>query len=211
MCCRYYMEMNPELRPIVEEMNRAPLAVKMREKLGKPLTSEGEVRPTDIVPAIASAPSGTAKVYPMLWGFSARGADRPIVNARVETAPRKPLWKEAWAKHRCIIPASWYFEWEHLISPSGKPKTGDRYLIQPRGLEVCYMAGLYRLEEFRDLKYPVFAILTRAPSPELSWIHDRMPVILPAERIDEWIRPEGDAGEIVKAAVTDMISEKAVQ
>ena len=39
MCCRYYMEMNPELRPIVEEMNRAPLAVKMREKLGKPLTS----------------------------------------------------------------------------------------------------------------------------------------------------------------------------
>ena len=147
----------------------------------------------------------------MLWGFSARGADRPIVNARVETAPRKPLWKEAWAKHRCIIPASWYFEWEHLISPSGKPKTGDRYLIQPRGLEVCYMAGLYRLEEFRDLKYPVFAILTRAPSPELSWIHDRMPVILPAERIDEWIRPEGDAGEIVKAAVTDMVYEKAVQ
>ena len=63
----------------------------------------------------------------------------------------------------------------------------------------------------RDLKYPVFAILTRAPSPELSWIHDRMPVILPAERIDEWIRPEGDAGEIVKAAVIDMVYEKAVQ
>ena len=90
MCCRYYMEMNPELRPIVEEMNRAPLAVKMREKLGKPLTSEGEVRPTDIVPAIASAPSGTAKVYPMLWGFSARGAaDRECQGG--DGAPEAPL------------------------------------------------------------------------------------------------------------------------
>ena len=146
----------------------------------------------------------------MLWGFRVRGADRPVVNARVESAPLKPLWKEAWAKHRCIIPASWYFEWEHFFSPSGKPKTGDKYLIQPRSLEVCYMAGLYRLEEFRDLRYPVFAILTRASSPELSRIHDRMPVVLPAELIGEWIRPEGDAGEIVKAAITDMVFEKAV-
>ena len=210
MCCRYYMEMSPELRSIVEEMNRAPLAMKMLEKLGKPLISEGEVRPADIVPAIASAPSGTRRVYPMLWGFRVQGADRPVVNARVETAPMKLLWKEAWAKHRCIIPASWYYEWEHLQLPSGKPKAGDKYLIQPRGLEVCYMAGLYRLEEFRDLKYPAFAILTRAPSPELSRIHDRMPVILPAELIGEWIRPEGDAGEIVKAAITDMVFEKAV-
>ena len=43
MCCRYYMEMSPELRPIVEEMNHAPLAAKMRDKLGKPLTTVGEV------------------------------------------------------------------------------------------------------------------------------------------------------------------------
>lgn len=210
MCCRYYMEMSPELRPIVEEMNHAPLAAKMRDKLGKPLTTGGEVRPTDIVPTIASAPSGTRKVYPMLWGFSAKGIDRPIVNARVETAPQKPLWKEAWAKHRCIVPASWYFEWEHLLSPSGKPKTGDKYMIQPRGLEVCYLAGLYQIEEFRDLKYPVFSILTRTPSPELSRLHDRMPVILPAELIGEWIRPDADAGEIVKSAITDMVFEKAV-
>ena len=25
MCCRYWMEESPELRPIVEEMNRSPL------------------------------------------------------------------------------------------------------------------------------------------------------------------------------------------
>ena len=203
------MEMSPELRPIVEEMNRAPLAAKMRDKLGKPLTTEGEVRPTDIVPTIASAPSGSKKVYPMLWGFTAKGVGRPVVNSRVESAKDKALWKEAWQKHRCIIPASWYYEWEHLLSPSGKPKTGDRYMIQPRGLEVCYLAGLYQIEEFRDLRYPVFSILTRTPSPELSRLHDRMPVILPGALIEEWIRPDSNPGEIVQSAITGMVFEKS--
>lgn len=210
MCCRYYMEMSPELRPIVEEMNRAPLAPKMRDRLGKPLTTEGEVHPTDIVPVIAPSPSGNRKVFPMLWGFTAKGVDRPVVNCRVESASEKPLWKDAWNSHRCIVPASWYFEWEHLHTPSGKSKTGDKYMIQPRGAEMCYMAGLYRIEEFRDLKYPVFAILTRAPSPELARLHDRMPLILPASSIDSWIKPDADPSVLMKAAVTDMVFEKAV-
>ena len=209
MCCRYYMEMSPELRPIVEEMNRAPLSARMRDKLGKPLTTEGEVRPTDIVPVIAPSLSGTRKVFPMFWGFTAKGVDRPIVNCRVESAAEKPLWKEAWKSHRCIVPASYYFEWEHLVTASGNVKTGDKYMIQPRGAEVCYMAGLYRLEEFRDLKYPVFTILTRTPSQELAKLHDRMPVILPGEMIDSWIQPDANPAELVKAALTDMVFEKA--
>ena len=204
------MEMSPELRPIVEEMNRAPLSARMRDKLGKALTTSGEVRPTNIVPTIASAPSGSRKVYPMLWGFTAKGVDRPIVNCRMETAATKPLWKEAWEKHRCIVPCSYYFEWEHITRPDGKTKTGDKYLIQPRGAEVCYFAGLYRLEEFRDLKYPVFTILTHASPPALTKLHDRMPVILPREMVENWIKPDAEAGELVKEAITDVVFEKAI-
>ena len=207
MCCRYYMEMSPELRPIVEEMNRSPLAARMRARLGKPLTTEGEVRPTDIVPTIAPDPSGAGKVYPMLWGFTAKGADRPIVNARVESAAQKPLWQESWKAHRCVIPASWYFEWEHIPTPSGKTRAGDKYMIQPQGSELCYLAGLYRIEEFRGFKYPVFAVLTREPGRELARLHDRMPVILPREIIDDWIDPDSDPGVLVRSALTDMIFE----
>ena len=127
----------------------------------------------------------------------------------MESAAEKTLWKEAWKSHRCIVPASYYFEWEHWITASRKPKTGDKYMIQPRGAEVCYLAGLYRLEEFRDLKYPVFTILTRTPSQELSRLHDRMPVVLPAELIDSWIQPNADPTVLVKASVTDMVFEKA--
>ena len=33
MCCRYYMEMSPELRPIIEEANRSALKERIVNKL----------------------------------------------------------------------------------------------------------------------------------------------------------------------------------
>ena len=84
-----------------------------------------------------------------------------LVNARVETAAEKPTFKEAWEKHRCIVPASWYYEWEHLTGNSGQKKVGDKYMIQPRGSSMTWLAGLYRIED----GLPVFAVLT------LSLIH----------------------------------------
>ena len=88
-------------------------------------------------------------------------------------------------------------------------RTGDKYAIQPRGSEVTYLAGLYRIEELRDLKYPVFAVLTRAPTDELRQIHDRMPLILPECAVYEWISPDGEPNRVVDKAVTDLVIEKA--
>ena len=42
MCCRYYMEMSPQLRPIVEAAQRSRLYRNNLQKLAKPLTTEGE-------------------------------------------------------------------------------------------------------------------------------------------------------------------------
>ena len=89
-------------------------------------------------------------------------------------------------------------------------RTGGKYAIKPRGSDVTYLAGLYRIEEMRDLKYPVFAVLTRTPTDELRQIHDRMPLILPENAIDEWISPSREPNKVVDAAVTDVVIEKAV-
>ncbi|MEE3450834.1 MAG: SOS response-associated peptidase family protein, partial [Acutalibacteraceae bacterium] len=72
-----------------------------------------------------------------------------------------------------------------------------------------YLAGLYRIEESRDLKYPVFAVLTRTPTDDLREIHDRMPLILLESEIDKWISPDGEPNEVVAKAVTDVVIEKA--
>ena len=45
----------------------------------------------------------------------------------------------------------------------------------------------------------------------MSEIHDRMPLILPEEYIDEWIRPDADPESIISAALTDVVLEKAEQ
>ncbi len=131
MCSRYYVELSPELRPIIEAARHSSLAGKMVHDLGRPVVSEGEVRPTDIAPVLASNSRGTPSVFPMIWGF--RQADRentkrsqPLINARSETADVKPTFRECWQRRRCVVPASYYFEWQHLaalanVDPAAAP------------------------------------------------------------------------------------------
>lgn len=208
MCTRYYMECSPELRPFVDRAMQSSLRESIVTKLGKPMKTEGEIRPTDIAPVIAPARSRQPTVFPMVWGFTNPRGGSPLLNARVETAAVKPFWKQAWTSHRCIIPASCYFEWEHLVSPDGKKKAGQKYMIQPKNCAVTYLAGLYQIEEQRGIKLPVFTILTREPGEEIRFIHDRMPLILPKEAVKEWLRIEARPEEVIQSALTDMYFEK---
>ena len=79
-------------------------------------------------------------------------------------------------------------------------------MIQPRGVSVTWLAGLYRVED----GLPVFTVLTREPTDELRQIHDRMPLVFPEQMIREWINPNANPGELVRHALTDMVIEKAV-
>ena len=79
-----------------------------------------------------------------------------------------------------------------------------RYAIQPAGSTVTWLCGLYRIED----GYPVFVILTKEPSPELSRIHDRMPLILPKEKVSEWINPSSNPEALLQYALSDMVAEK---
>ena len=203
MCCRFYMESSPELRPFVEAANRSPLLFKMLEKTAKPMKTEGEIRPADLVPVLATSRAGKPAVFPMLWGF--QGKQSLLINARAETAAEKPAFRDSWQSHRCAVPASWYYEWEHLSSPDGKTRTGRKYLIQPEGSALSWLAGLYRLED----GLPRFTVLTQEPSPEVRAIHNRMPVLFPREVISAWIRPDQDPAPLLARSLRAMILEPA--
>lgn len=200
MCTRYWVDESPELRPIVEEMRRSPLSARFRERTGRTL-SFGEVRPSDLAAAAASDRKGQRAFFPMKWGFSGKSL---LLNARAETAALKPTFRECFERRRCALPASWYFEWEHTRDEKGRMRTGQRYQIRPRGQEVTWLCGLYRIEE----GLPVFVVLTRESGEEISFIHDRMPLILPGELVGDWIRPDADPSSLLERALTDMIFEK---
>ena len=209
MCCRFYIELSKEMQALIEKAENSPLKSRMSIALSKPLMKEGEIRPMDMVSALATSKNGQETVFPMVWGFSIPRTKNPVFNARVETAGEKDLFRDSWLNRRCVIPCSWYIEWEHLKDEfTGKTKTGDKYAIQPKDSSITYLAGLYRMEESRGITYPVFTVLTREPSQEISFIHDRMPLILPQSCISDWIRPDCKPEEIVGQALTDMMFER---
>lgn len=205
MCTRYFIEKDaPELHDIISAAKSSSLADKFISTHAKPIITEGEVRPTDIVPVIAPNQKGVKTVFPMQWGFTNKEHRSTLFNARCETADTKPTFKDSWKSHRCIIPASYYFEWEHFVSTDGKTKTGDKYAIQPNGLTVTWLCGLYRIED----GFPVFVVLTKDPSDQLRKIHDRMPLILPENKIEDWINPTSSPDTQLQYALDDVILEK---
>ena len=51
---------------------------------------------------------------------------------------------------------------------------------------------------------PRFVVLTRPPSDSISFIHDRMPLILPQAQIDQWIDPSADPEHVLGCALSEM-------
>ena len=205
MCTRFFISDDSlELKSIVEEVKKAPLTERYVNTAGRRLITRGEVRPTDLAPVLAPSPDKSLAVYPMKWGFTNKKHHSTLFNARVETAGSKSMFRESWKSHRCIVPASYYFEWEHFKNAEGKTKTGDKYAIQPRGATSTWLCGLYRIEN----GFPVFVVLTREPGESVKKIHDRMPLILPHEKIGEWIEPSTEPESLLPYALTDMVAER---
>ena len=201
MCGRYYLENTIEMVPFIEKMMKSPLVRKWNDTTG--IKTSGEIAPADVVPVIAPNRSGNQSVFPMKWGY--QGQQKLLINARVETAAEKPTFRDDWKNHRCIVPASYYLEWEHLPLNNGKTKTGDKYAIQPKGSSVTWLCGLYRFEN----EMPVFVIITRDADEEIRFIHDRMPLIMPDELVDDWIKPDANPNVLIEKALTKMVPERA--
>ena len=132
-------------------------------------------------------------VFAMRWGYTMPDG-KPMFNARSETAAGKPLFADGMKQRRCLIPATCYFEWEKR----GGEKI--KHAIATQGSGMIYLAGIYR----REGNQAACSILTREAAECVAHIHHRMPVILPAEAIPDWLNPRFDAVEVLRAAQTNM-------
>lgn len=188
MCGRYYIpdeDAAAELMEIIDQINR-------KHNAG-PVIKTGEIAPTDTAPVLANNRNLVVTPFAMKWGYTT-GSGTLVFNARSEEAAEKPLFRDGMAQRRCLVPAAHYYEWEKI----GRQRV--KYAIKPTDSSMLYMAGVYRIEE----GLPVFSVLTRAPADSISFIHDRMPVILPREMINDWLNPRFKADEILKSAVLDI-------
>lgn len=96
----------------------------------------GNIRPTDMAAVLAPNKQGNMAVFPMIWGFTHEATEKPIVNCRVESADQKAMWKDSWYRRRCIIPASWYYEWGVPPSEVGF-RNANEQCKQKQSLIIC--------------------------------------------------------------------------
>jgi putative SOS response-associated peptidase YedK len=149
----------------------------------------GEVFPTNHAPVITMGQDGVS-FENLRWGFKKWDGKGVIINARVETIQTKSMFAKHLIAGRCVVPAGEYFEWERV----GKDKV--KHFVKDREGNLLFMAGLYRdTADGRE-----FVIITKDAYGEAEKIHDRMPVILRAGQIEDWLSGKLSPDTITKLA-----------
>lgn len=154
------------------------------------------VAPTDDVPAVAEH-AGRRLLGTFRWGLVPPRASDPsggarLINARAETLASKPAFGEAFARRRCVIVADGFYEWRAAPGGAKQPV----FIHPTRGGPIA-LAGLW--ERWRDPARPdagplrTCTIVTTTANRRLASLHDRMPVVLPADAWDEWLDPDNRA------------------
>jgi len=153
------------------------------------------IAPTQPVATVLQA-HGQRRFQLVRWGLIPSWVKDPasftlLINARAETAAEKPSFRNAMKNHRCLVPASGFYEWRR--TPDGK----QPYYISPADGGLMAIAGLWETWSDPDGgDMDTGAMLTTQSNRMMSEIHHRMPVILKPEAFDAWL----DIGVQVKDA-----------
>ncbi len=157
--------------------------------------------PTDPVDVVIRGDGGLL-VVPMRWQLIPPWWKKPLkelpatFNARAESVAEKPMFRDAFRRTRCIIPASGYYEWQ--TRPDGKQPQADGSI-----LTIADLWSDWRDRVNEETLTTCAMIITEANS-FIGAIHDRMPVLLDRESADAWL--SGDAGlELLKPAPDDAL------
>ena len=110
-----------------------------------------------------------------------------MINARAETLQQKPSFRNAFARRRCLIPANGYYEWHS--------NTKQPFFIYCSKRSLFSFAGIWEFWKSDEMEIHSFAIITREASPDLKFIHHRMPVVLPKEAEKFWLM-ENDGNKV---------------
>ncbi len=149
------------------------------------------ISPQQMIPVIL--PGG--KLQFMAWGFmpawAASDVFKPLINARLETLVEKPAFRDSVRTHRCIIPASGYYEWQKTQNIK------QPFYIQALDKQLLALAGIWSYRQEGAASVHTVAIITTPALPALYQIHDRMPLLLTETQIKIWLSEKKNSQEIL--------------
>ena len=149
------------------------------------------VAPGDEVLSVVVSHEGVTEGRLLRWGFVPPWAEDPsvgfkMINARADTVAEKPAYRDAFRRHRCLIVADGFYEWQR-DEPRG---ARTPFHITRAGGEPFAFAGLRTA--WRDPQGEWLrscTIVTTQANDAISSIHPRMPVILSPDDERTWLDP----------------------
>jgi putative SOS response-associated peptidase YedK len=153
------------------------------------------IAPSQEIPAIVKQ-GGENNLVKLFWGlvpFWAKDikVGPRMINARAETVSKKPSFRTAFKKRRCLIVADGFYEW------TGEKGQKQPYFFSLPSNAPFAFAGLWETWKSatadQEFSYQSCAIITTAASKSMNDIHHRMPAILMPEHYEKWLNPEIEA------------------
>jgi len=156
------------------------------------------IAPSDVHWIVKSSGDGRT-LSPAAWGYLA--SRRPLINVRAEQVASGRAFRQAFESCRCVMVTDGFFEWDARRMPF--------WYHRPRG-GLVLLAGLYQRSSHplaEDVSVSPeakettgartkgphrrrFTVLTTRPNQLVAQVHDRMPVVIAPERLDDWLTGE---------------------
>lgn len=159
------------------------------------------IAPTDTMPIVRER-LGRRQCVDAVWGLEApwavsvagsgggagSGMPRPT-NARAETITQKPMFRDAFALRRCVVPVSGFYEWQARAGSAKRP----HFVTRADG-EPMLLAGIWN-----ENTAVTFAVVTTAAPAGFAIIHDRAPLVLESHQVDHWLNaPRDEAARMLR-------------
>ena len=156
--------------------------------------------PTRSAPVVRMHPETRERRLDLLrWGLvphwikDLKEARQPI-NARSETLASTPMFRDAYARRRCLVPADAFYEWH--VSNDGKQPWA---IAREDGAPLVF-GGLW--EGWRGPDGTIirsFSIATTSACPTLRPLHERMPVVIEKADWPVWLgEVPGDVAQLLR-------------
>jgi putative SOS response-associated peptidase YedK len=165
------------------------------------------VAPSQPIPVVR-VERGARKLVQLQWGlvpmWMKEPPSPPPINARGETIDEKPMYRDAFQRRRCLVPANGFYEWQQIEKGRKQP-----FLIRDANSGPFAMGGIWerwRTPEGTDRQ--TVAIITTNANAKLQPLHDRMPLILGHDDWTTWLDPKTDlllVKSLVRPAPDDLL------
>jgi putative SOS response-associated peptidase YedK len=161
-------------------------------------------------PILALPNDGKNQADFFVWGLIPSWAKDPsignrMINARAETLSEKPAFRSAYKYHRCLIFANGFYEWQ---AQPGKKTKVPHFIRLKSGVPFAF-AGLWEhWQSTNGSEMRSATIITTEPNELMATLHNRMPVILPANAYAQWVDPAAQSPNRLQSLLVPFPTEE---